>query len=325
MSVTAATGGLYDNHDLLGVAAFEILDAQAQQENRHKEEAYQKELLRKQAEEFGNRLHANSKPRLPPANAPHTAPATTHKPSPGAVDEHMIEIGLPEHHTRPALAFHFSNIFTDLKNVHQATHPDHQAFKDDLRLPDMKNIKTDEERYAFILDAIYTLEHHSDFMIKAFEGILTLTDDERFRMTDNHHQFATAFQSLHENVATKQEVEFALAALAGKVSLLKATRKIHAVVESLLDAVEGPDSPVGILGVIGKQIEPAKAAIRDAHASNRRSLVAAQNELQELLSAFGKSSWSLVDYAMLVELALLALFVLFQLFGSKSRERPTLL
>jgi len=239
-------------------------------------------------------------------------------------NEADLEKGLPEHHTRAPLAFHFGTIFKELSQVHLESHPDHKAFTDDLRLPDMKNLKTDEERYAFVLDVIYTLEHHSDYLIKSFEEILKLIDDERFRISENHHQFGTAFTALYENVAMKTDVEAALQALAGKVSLLKATAKIHKKVDTMLDAVEGPDSPVGVLGVIAKQIEPAKALIRDRHTANRESLAGVQEELQRLLGesvSAGKMSW--LDWIMIGELCVVALFVLTQMMG-RTTHRPSL-
>lgn len=132
-----------------------------------------------------------------------------------------LEKGLPEHHTRPPLAFQFTSIFKDLDGITKKDHPDHETFSADLRLGDISKLKDDGDRYGFLLDSIYNLEEHTDLMIKAFESILSSVDNERFRVQENHHQFAEAFNALYEQVATKKDAEESLQALAGKRSLLK--------------------------------------------------------------------------------------------------------
>lgn len=143
------------------------------------------------------------------------------RPHPSEPSDEELEKGLPEHHTRPPLAFHFSSIFQDLAGIHKKDHPDHESFSADLRLGDVSKLKDDKDRFVFLLESIFNLEEHTDLMIKAIESILSSVDNERFRVQENHHQFAEAFNALYEQVATKKDAEEALQALAGKRSLLK--------------------------------------------------------------------------------------------------------
>ncbi len=325
LSVTGHTGDIFDNHDVHSITVMTPKTA----EHRQQEEQEQQEYKQHEAE-------AHHAPAPAAAAAPHsmtakkeTASKKEAKREARKSDHHEptdeeLEKGLPEHHTKPPLAFHFSSIFNDLQNIHDKSHPDHEAFSADLRLPEAAGLKTDEERFAFVVESLYALEEHTDMMVKAFESILTSVDNERFRVQDNHHQFAEAFNALYDQVATKKDVEESLQALAGKVSLLKASRKIHKLVDSALESVEGSDSPLGKLAAIAKQMEPSGKDLQDRFARNRAALASAQNELAQLTSAARKSGrWGTLDYVMLAELAVFAVFVVFQ--ALRKRQKQSLL
>jgi hypothetical protein len=329
LSVTGHTGGLADNHDVRSISSY----VQKSAEHRKEEEEEELQYKRHEAE-----LHHAPSP--PPQQQQHEqkqqqqqhTPAREQKKTEGKrrddkrhePTEEELEKGLPEHHTQPPLAFQFSSVFTDLQGIHVKDHPDHAAFSADLRLPEAANLKTDEERYAFLLESLFALEEHTDMMVKAFENILSSVDNERYRVQDNHHQFAEAFNALYEQVATKKDVEEALQALSGKVSLLKASRKIHKQVDNALEAVEGEDSPLGKLGAIAKEMEPSGRDLHERYVRNRHSLASVQGELAALTAAARRSGrWGTLDFVMLAELAVFLLFVLYQ--ALRKRQKQSLL
>ncbi len=332
LSVTGHTGGLFDNHDVRSISTW----VQKTAEHRKQEEEEEQQYKRHEAE-----LHHAQPPPQPAAKgtAAQQQPAAAgaaartdeerrekkeRKRRGGEPTEEELEKGLPEHHTQPPLAFQFSNVFSDLKGIHAKDHPDHEAFSADLRLPEAANLKTDEERYAFLVESLYALEEHTDMMVKAFENILSSVDNERYRVQDNHHQFAEAFNALYDQVATKKDVEEALQALSGKVSLLKASRKIHKLVDNALEGVEGEDSPLGKLGAIAKEMEPSGKDLPERFVRNRHSLASVQSELAGLTSAARRSGrWGTLDYVMLVELLAFFLFVLYQ--ALRKRQKQSLL
>jgi hypothetical protein len=185
-------------------------------------------------------------------------------------------------------------------------------------------LKTDEERFGFLLDSLFSLEDHTDLMVKAFESILKSVDDERFRVQENHHQFAEAFNALYEQVATKKDAEESLQALAGKRSLLKASRKIHRLIDSSLESVEGADSPIGRIAGLAKQMDPTSQEVAQRFERNRVALAFVQRELSNLSTAAQKTTrWNTLDIFMVVEIALFAVFVLYQ--SLRKRQKQSLL
>ena len=302
LSLTAETGGLVDNHDVYTVAAFtDIRDHEDEDEPKQEQHHEQQQ---QQQQQHGSE-HVDRRDRRNDIEEP---------------SDDEVEKGLPEHQTRPPLAFHFSNIFQDLKDIGQPSHPDHEAFKEDLQLMKIDGLKTDEERFAFLLDGVFAMEEHTDLMIRAFEQILQLVDNERFRVQQTHHQFAEAFNTLYENVGSKKDVEDALHALAGKRSLLKASHKIHKLVDSALDSVEGSESPMGRLGLIGKEMDPVGSELEGRHSKNRASLTRAQESLSQLMtSARSAGRMSFLDWVMLVEIIAFCLFAATQVFKKKPK------
>lgn len=303
LSVTAKTGGLVDNQDVVSIVAFGG-EMNHEEEEKHLEENHADELNHHLSEEEKAQAAERRKKREKVLED----------------DDDEETKGLPEHHTRPPLAFHFGTIFKDLKDIHKKEHPDNEAFATDLRLPEIQNLTSDDERFPYILDSMFVIEEHTDLMIKAFESILTLIDNERYQVQQNHHQFAEAFKALYEQVATKKDVEEALQVLAGKKSLLKASRKIHKLVDTALDAVDGKDSPVGKLGEVGKQMAPVGRSLSDHQAKNRQALNRAQIELAALMKAARDGTkMTFLDWVMIAELVVFLIFVLFKAFRKKQK------
>jgi hypothetical protein len=311
MSVSADTGGLVDNHDVISITAFTDLkedDEEHKEEEKEPSHEVEQDKHEDEADDRKSRKK-NKKQKKEEYDDPS--------------DEEM-EKGLPEHHTKAPLAFHFQNIFEDLKGIHKPDHPDYAAFKEDLRLGEAQKLKTDEERFGFGLDSIFTMEEHTDLMIKAFERVLGQIDNERYRVQKTHHQFAEAFNVLYEQVATKKDVEEALQSLSGKRSLLKASRKIHKLIDHALDSVEGSESPLGKLGVIAKEMDPHGKEMSDRHARNRLSLSRAQNELSGLMKLARESGkMTSLDWIIMAEILLFVVFVAFQL--TKKKQKASIL
>ena len=306
LSITAETGGLTDNHDVLSVAAFTDIREHANDATGATKDATDDSAEKQKNDSASPSLSSEEKKK-------------DHDDLEEPSDEDL-EKGLPEHATHAPLAFHFSSVFKDLADIGSPSHPDHVAFKEDLQLMKIDGLKTDQDRFGFLLDGVFAMEEHTDLMIRAFEQILQLIDNERFRVQSTHHQFAEAFNQLYENVASKKEVEDALHTLAGKRSLLKASRRIHKLVDSALDSVEGVDSPVGRLGAIARDMDPASSELYRRHTRNRDSLIRTQESLEVMReSARSSGGWSFIDWIMLAEILLFALFAASQVLRKKEK------
>lgn len=141
-AITAATGGLVDDQDVIAVAAFKILDtAQATQHHDEKlkleEQQRIDQLVRSglrrddsatHHEQGGGSAGGGSAGGGGGGGGQRRHERYTLPPLDDADDK-----SIPEHHTRAPLAFHFNSVFKELNNVHQEDHPSHQDWAQDLK------------------------------------------------------------------------------------------------------------------------------------------------------------------------------------------------